>query len=71
MIDNTKVGKAIVELRQKQNLTQKQLADKFDEKFGFISDATQDVREKAAEVGGEAVNKAMDLVGGLFKKVKK
>lgn len=30
MIDNTKVGKAISELRQKQNLTQKQLADKLD-----------------------------------------
>lgn len=30
MIDNIKVGKAIAELRQKQNLTQKELADKLD-----------------------------------------
>ena len=30
MIDNIKVGKAISELRQRQNLTQKQLADKLD-----------------------------------------
>ena len=51
--------------------TKKQVANKLDEKFGFINDATKDVREKATEVGGEAVNKALDLAGGLFKKLKK